>query len=182
MKSIKALLTILFLGLAFVSKSQNTYLIPTDYSKDTIRACSGILVDGGGANGNYSSGDVGEVFIDPPGDGVVTFTFTSFSVGSVGSALYCRDESNNSWIAVYTNTNPPTLNTPIVTSAKVLYFRFYASFNSNPGFQLSWTTDSTTAPSAAFTASDTVIPFNTSVDFTNLSSSQDEWNGILLTV
>ncbi len=174
MKSIKALLSILFLGMAFVSKSQNTYLIPTDYSKDTIRACSGILVDGGGANGNYSSGDVGEVFIDPPGDGVVTFTFTSFSVGSAGSALYCRDESNNSWIAVYTNTNPPTLSTPIVTSAKVLYFRFYASFNSNPGFQLSWTTDSTTAPSAAFTASDTVIPFNTSVDFTNLSSSQDE--------
>jgi len=174
MKSIKALLSILFLGLAFIAKSQNTYLIPTDYSKDTIRACSGILVDGGGANGNYTSGDVGEVFIDPPGDGVVTFTFTSFSVGSVGSALYCRDESNNSWIAVYTNANPPTLNTPIVTSAKVLYFRFYASFNSNPGFQLSWTTDSTTAPSAAFTASDTVIPFNTSVDFTNLSSNQDE--------
>ena len=148
--------TLLFTNAAL---AQGVFSIPTDYSKDTLRVCSGTLVDGGGISGNYSSGDVGEVFIDPPGDGKVTFTFTQWNVGSIGTALYCRDETNNTWIAVYSGVNPPALNTPIVTNAQRLYFRFYASFNSNPGFQLSWTTDSTTAPVSSFTSSDSIIPF-----------------------
>ena len=60
--------------------SQTTIVsMPIDGSTDTTTECSGILVDGGGINGNYTAYNNGYVIIDPPGNDTVTLSFTTWS-------------------------------------------------------------------------------------------------------
>jgi archaellum component FlaF (FlaF/FlaG flagellin family) len=61
--------------------SQTTIVnMPINGSTDTTNDCSGILVDGGGINGNYTSNNNGYVIIDPPGNDTVTLTFSAWSL------------------------------------------------------------------------------------------------------
>ncbi|MDA9104014.1 hypothetical protein N9J67_03730, partial [Schleiferiaceae bacterium] len=70
---------------------QGVFTISTDGTTDTAAACSGVLVDGGGVNGNYNNYDNGYFIIDPPGNAPVSINFTSFSTFSSSDRIYLYD-------------------------------------------------------------------------------------------
>lgn len=153
---------------------QGVFTISTDGTTDTAAACSGVLVDGGGVNGNYNNYDNGYFIIDPPGNAPVSINFTSFSTFSSSDRIYLYDGAGTSgtYLGSYYGSSLPNSGSSITSTSGAITLRFYANYSGTAsGFQFSWTTGGTTAPSASFTSTSTSISFNTPIQFVNTSTN-----------
>ena len=146
---------------------------PSDNSTLVQTACSGLLYDSGGANGDYGDMEDGTVIIAPVGADSVRIDFNSFSVES-GNGPTC----NYDYLEVYDgNSTAATLigqycdnNLPpayITSSGPALTLVFHSDQSLNYlGFELDWNCYlSNTPPIANFTSSDSttcngIIQFN----------------------
>ena len=151
--------------------SQTTILnMPIDGTTDTTNTCSGILVDGGGINGNYTSNNNGYVIIDPPGNDTVTLTFTTWSLyhSSDFIQLYDGVGTSSTYLGYYSSTSTPTT---ITAPSGALTIRFYTNYWGNSaGFVANWSTSSSTAPAANFTYAAQSQNYNTPIQFVNTST------------
>lgn len=154
--------------------SQTTIVnMPTNGTTDTSNACSGILVDGGGINGNYTSYNNGYVIIDPPGNDTVNLTFTTWSLYHSSDYIQVWDGvgTGSTYLGYYsgsTSTPPSTY----VGASGALTVRFYSNyFGNSAGFVASWSASGTTAPTANFTYSSSSQSYNTPIQFVNTSSN-----------
>lgn len=147
--------------------SQSAFVqMPTDNSTDTSNACSGVLVDDGGINGNYSSFANGYVIIDPPGNDTVTLNFSTWNLyhTSDGIQIYDGEGTSATYIGWYSSTSAAPTN--IKGTSGALTIRFYSNtWGSSAGFVASWSTSGNSTPSANFTY---VVPcqtYNTPIQF-----------------
>ena len=176
----KRLLLALF-SLPTLLLGQGVFQIPTDGSTDTSNACTGVLVDGGGVTGNYSNYDWGYFVIDPPGNGTVSLTFTSFSTPNSSDRVYLYDGvgTGGSFIGSYWGSSLPNSGSAISSTSGAITVYFYANWSgTGPGFQCSWSSNGTTAPTAGFTTTSTSISYNTPIQFVNTSTNGGtyEWD------
>jgi len=129
--------------------SQTTIVnMPIDGSTDTTTLCSGILVDGGGINGNYTAYNNGYVIIDPPGNDTVTLSFTTWSLYHSSDWIQVWDgagTSGTTYIGYYSGTS--TLPTSFTGASGAITIRFYSYYFVNAaGFVANLSTAVTTAP------------------------------------
>lgn len=147
--------------------------MPTDNSTDTVTACSGILVDGGGINGNYSANSNGYIIIDPPGNDTVTLSFTTWSLYHSSDWIQVWDgagTSGTSYIGYY--SGGATLPSSFVGTSGALTIRFYTNYFGNAaGFIANWSTSGNTVPTANFTYAVPSQTYNTPIQFVNTSSN-----------
>ena len=144
--------------------------MPIDGSTDTTTECSGILVDGGGINGNYTAYNNGYVIIDPPGNDTVTLTFTTWSLYHSSDFIQVYDGvgTSSTYLGYYSSTSTPTT---ITAPSGALTIRFYTNYWGNSaGFVANWSTSGTTAPTANFTYAVQSQNYNTPIQFVNTSS------------
>jgi PKD repeat protein len=154
--------------------SQTTIVsMPIDGSTDTTTECSGILVDGGGINGNYTAYNNGYVVIDPPGNDTVTLSFTTWSLYHSSDWIQVWDgagTSGTTYIGYYSGTS--TLPSSFTGSSGAITIRFYSNYFGNAaGFVANWSTTGTTAPTANFTYATQSQNYNTPIQFVNTSSN-----------
>ena len=154
--------------------SQTTIVpMPIDGSTDTTTECSGILVDGGGINGNYTAYNNGYVIIDPPGNDTVTLSFTTWSLYHSSDWIQVWDgagTSGTTYIGYYSGTS--TLPSSFIGSSGAITIRFYSNYFGNAaGFVANWSTTGTTAPSANFTYSAPTPNYNAPIQFVNTSTN-----------
>ncbi|MDA8565663.1 PKD domain-containing protein [Schleiferiaceae bacterium] len=152
--------------------SQTTIVnMPINGSTDTTNDCSGILVDGGGINGNYTSNNNGYVIIDPPGNDTVTLTFSAWSLyhSSDFIQLYDGVGTSSTYLGYYSSSSTPTT---ITANSGALTVRFYTNYWGNAsGFVASWSTSGNTAPTANFTYAAQSQNYNTPIQFVNTSNN-----------
>ena len=144
-----------------------------------VTECTGILQDSGGEGTAYMDSEFGTVILGNEGAADVTLTFTEFSVAS-GDFVNVYDGANNSapLLGSYSEFFLPEGGNPIVSSGSYLTVEFVSDFSTtNQGFTAYWTTNgSTEAPTANFEVSDLNPPFNTPVQFTDLTTeSPSSW-------
>ena len=154
--------------------SQTTIVsMPIDGSTDTTTECSGILVDGGGINGNYTAYNNGYVIIDPPGNDTVTLSFTTWSLYHSSDWIQVWDgagTSGTTYIGYYSGTS--TLPSSFTGSSGAITIRFYSNYFGNAaGFVANWSTSGSTVPTANFTYSAQTTTYNTPIQFVNTSSN-----------
>lgn len=145
--------------------------MPIDGSTDTTTECSGILVDGGGINGNYTAYNNGYVIIDPPGNDTVTLTFTTWSLYHSSDFIQVYDGvgTSSTYLGYYSSTSTPTT---ITAPSGALTIRFYTNYwGHSAGFVANWSTSGTTAPTANFTYAAQSQNYNTPIQFVNTSSN-----------
>lgn len=151
--------------------SQTTIVnMPIDGSTDTTNSCSGILADGGGINGNYTAYNNGYVIIDPPGNDTVTLTFSTWSLYHSSDFIQFYDGvgTSSTYLGYYSSTSTPTT---ITAPSGALTVRFYTNYWGNAaGFVASWSTSSSSAPSANFTYAAQSQNYNTPIQFVNTST------------
>jgi len=152
--------------------SQTTILnMPIDGSTDTTTECSGILVDGGGINGNYTSNNNGYVIIDPPGNDTITLTFSTWSLYHSSDFIQFYDGvgTSSTYLGYYSSTSTPTT---IAATSGALTVRFYTNYWGNSaGFVASWSTSGSSAPTANFTYAAQSQNYNTPIQFVNTSTN-----------
>lgn len=152
--------------------SQTTILnMPIDGSTDTTTECSGILVDGGGINGNYTSNNNGYVIIDPPGNDTITLTFSTWSLYHSSDFIQFYDGvgTSSTYLGYYSSTSTPTT---ITATSGALTVRFYTNYWGNSaGFVASWSTSGSSAPTANFTYAAQSQNYNTPIQFVNTSTN-----------
>lgn len=145
--------------------------MPIDGSTDTTTECSGILVDGGGINGNYTSNNNGYVIIDPPGNDTITFTFSTWSLYHSSDFIQFYDGvgTSSTYLGYFSSTSTPTT---ITATSGALTVRFYTNYWGNSaGFVASWSTSGSSAPTANFTYAAQSQNYNTPIQFVNTSTN-----------
>ena len=165
-----SLLAALFLSFPLFSQSAFVTM-PTDGTTDTVSACSGVLVDGGGINGNYTANSNGYVIINPPGNDTVTLNFSTWSLyhTSDGVQIYDGVGTSANYLGWYSSTSAIPTNIKGTTGA--LTIRFYTnSWGNSAGFIASWSTSGSTTPTANFTYSAQSQNYSVPIQFVNTSS------------
>ena len=173
----KRIYFLIFSLLSMVSSAQTVYTIATNGATDTANACSGILVDGGGINGNYGNYDNG-YFIIKPTTGQVSLTFSSFSVYSSSDyvQLWDGEGTSSTYLGYYNSFNPPSIGTPIVSTNGALTVRFYSNYSGvSAGFMATWSSTDTIAPTANFSYTAVTQNYNTPIQFINTTSNGGEY-------
>lgn len=149
----------------------------------TYDACAGVLIDDGGATGNYSDDVDGLVVISSQGAADITLTFNEFVVepGGGTNCIYDFMEIfdgagvNAPLIGKYCNSNPPPAS--LTTSGDDVTIRFVSDgAQSFAGFKIAWEcNEPTVAPATAFKA-DVVQTCDGQVNFMDLSENgTDAW-------
>ncbi len=140
-----------------------------------VTECTGILQDSGGDGGPYSDEEFGTVVLGNEGAANVTVAFSEFVVGNFDTDIlniYDGPDNGAPLIGSYTGMFLPNGGNPIVSSGSYLTVEFISDFfGTAPGFTLYWTTSgSTNPPIANFEVSDLNPPFNTPVQFTDITT------------
>lgn len=154
-------------------------LLPQTGTYQTQTACSGTLLDNGGASANYSDNSNSVVTISPAGAAKVTVSFTQFGMESSYDYLYIYDGPNTSspLLASYTGTNLPASVTSTGPSITVKQYSDQAV--NDVGFTMQWNcVNPTTSPTAAFKA-DVTQTCSGLIHFTDLTTggvNSWDWN------
>jgi PKD repeat protein len=152
--------------------SQTTIVsMPIDGSTDTTTECSGILVDGGGINGNYTAYNNGYVIIDPPGNDTITLTFSTWSLYHSSDFIQIYDGigTSSTYLGYYTSTSTPTT---ISAPSGAMTIRFYTNYWGHAaGFVANWSTAGSSLPTANFTYAAQSQNYNTPIQFVNTSTN-----------
>ncbi|HAD96833.1 MAG TPA: hypothetical protein DCG19_05460 [Cryomorphaceae bacterium] len=147
---------------------------------DTTASCTGILRDPGGT-GFYPNSANGYMVIDPPGNNPVSVQFAQFTTQASSDYVYIYDGIGNSGalLGSYSGTSLPNNGNPISSTSGAITIRFYSNFSQNyAGFEMSWVSGSTNAPTASFAFSTNSPAFNRPVQFINttLNGGTYEWH------
>jgi PKD repeat protein len=145
------------------------------------QACAGILFDPGGPEGDYSEGNYGSILIAPITSSGISIYFTEFDLGNFGEhtdMLYILDPETHYILATFFGDELPNGGQPIsfdVSSIAVYFSSDHA--NNFSGFTMFWESEGTSAPPvASFSSSNTTVPLNTPVTFTDESqNSPGSW-------
>lgn len=147
-----------------ITNNSNCYqmCIDTQSSSET-----GILVDSGSTNGNYSNNENCGFLIQPPCADNITLSFDSFST-SYSDLLRIYDGVDASGILLGTFFDIPS---PVTATSGSMFIHFTSNASTvNSGFFATWTTeDVTTLPVASFNASTLNPALGSTVTFTNTS-------------
>ena len=168
--------------LSFGLAAQSTIVsMPIDGSTDTTSECSGILVDGGGINGNYTSYNNGYVVINPPGNDTVSLSFTNWNLYHGSDYVQIYDGaglSGSTYLGYYSGSSStlPNNGNPILGASGALTIRFYTNYYGNAsGFVASWSTSSSSTPTANCAYSAPNQNYNIPIQFVNTSSNAGEY-------
>lgn len=145
-------------------------ILPQTGTYQTQTACSGTLLDNGGASGNYSDNSNSTVTISPAGAAKVTVSFTQFGMESSYDYVYIYDGPNTSspLLASYTGTTLPASVTSTGPSITVKQYSDQAV--NDVGFTMQWTcVNPTTIPTANFKA-DVTESCSGLIHFTDLTT------------
>ncbi len=145
-------------------------ILPQTGTYQTQTACSGTLLDNGGAAANYSDNSNSTVTISPAGAAKVTVSFTQFGMESTYDYLYIYDGPTTSspLLASYTGTTLP--NSVTSTGPSITVKQYSDQAVNDVGFTMQWTcVNPTTPPTAAFKA-DVTQSCSGLIHFTDLTT------------
>ena len=153
-----------------------TAYIMMDTGIDTLRECSGTVLDPGGLN-DYPDNVNSTIVIDPPTEDPLIITFLEFSTRNQDRIrIYDGDNVNAPTLAQYAGTNIPPGQT-ITSSGGAITILFTSNDTlGRPGFAFTYSPSvAVGAPQAGFTPSSTEPGLNTPVQFTDNSLFPGEY-------
>lgn len=152
----------------------------TRNGSDTSALCNGTLYDHGGPTGNYFNYSSDYFYINPPGSGTLTITFTSFSTENCCDRVWIYDGTDlTNLYGNYRGTALPNAGNPITLTSGAAVIRFTSDGSvTRSGFSLTWSAGSNLTPTASFTTSTTNPALKQPVTFisTSLNSGQNIWD------
>lgn len=113
----------------------DTLYTPTDFSTITNTACTGVIYDDGGANGNYSTNASGTIVIEPTGSDFVVLTIQSLQLESCCDFLTIYDGNSTSAPTIAVTGN----NQQIISSTGAITVKFTSNSSiTDAGFEITW--------------------------------------------
>ena len=152
----------------------------TRNSSDTSTLCNGTLYDHGGPTGSYFNSSNDYFYINPPGSGTLTITFTSFSTENCCDRVWIYDGQDfSNLVNFYRGSALPNGGLPITLSSGSAIVRFSSDGSvTSSGFSLTWSAGSNLTPTASFTTSTANPALKQPVTFisTSLNSGPNIWD------
>ena len=147
--------------------------IPTNGQLE-LTTCLGTLYDSGGPDGSYNVNDMGSVVIGNDGADLVTLSFTQFNLAFDNVNIYDGPNTSSPLLGSFGGTFLPLGGNAFESSGSYLTVEFVGAQFGTPtaGFQAYWTISSSDElPVADFESDYSVAPFNSPVQFTDLSTN-----------
>ncbi len=119
----------------------DTLQMPVNEQTQIINACTGVLFDNGGPNGNYATGpSKGTTILQIPEATAIQLVFHSFNLSKYGDTLFIYDGPNKNapLIGAYTGENLPEGGFISSSTGSLAFLMITNNFANPSGFEIEW--------------------------------------------